>query len=57
MRQHERISLRLAWHNERMKELMSQGTGFVEASSKAYDEVRKMKPADLAAWREKKGQR
>jgi len=57
MRQHERISARLAWHADRMKELMGLGVSMVAASAKAFEEVTKMKPAELEAWWAKKGRR
>ena len=50
MRQHERISARLAWHAVRMKELVDQGIALVAASTQAYREVTQLKAQDLEAW-------
>ena len=50
MRQHERITARLAWHAARMKELMDQGISLVAASTQAYGDLTQLKPRDLERW-------
>jgi hypothetical protein len=50
MRQQQRILARLAWHAERTKELMGQGVRMIDASTKAFQEVTRMKGKDLQAW-------